>query len=119
MDDAAVLKELPLKPQWFHILLALSDEARHGSGIVRSVLEQTDGKLRLWPATLYGSLDDLAGRGWIEELTEAEGRPEGESEKKRFYRITPDGGRLLAAEADRLQALARSALERLGARTAR
>jgi DNA-binding PadR family transcriptional regulator len=112
VDD--VSQYLPLKTQWFHILLAISDEARHGSGIVRSVLEQTDGKLRLWPATLYGSLEDLVALGWIEELTQHGERPEGESEKKRFYRIKPSGARILAAEADRLQALARAALDRVG-----
>jgi hypothetical protein len=52
MKDSApavneVDRHLPLKAQWFHILLALSEEAQHGSGIVRSVLEQTDGKVRL------------------------------------------------------------------------
>jgi DNA-binding PadR family transcriptional regulator len=107
---------LPLKPQWFHILLALADEAQHGSGIVRSVLDQTDGKLRLWPATLYGSLEELAQLGWIEELTGPDERPEGESEKKRFFRITHEGSRVLAAEADRLQLLAQTAMARLGSR---
>lgn len=108
-------RHLPLKPQWFHILLALSEETRHGSGIVRAVLHETQGKLHLWPATLYGSLDDLASQGWIEEVRDSDARPKGESEKKRFYRITPDGARLLQAEATRLQALATAALSRLGA----
>lgn len=112
--DHDVAKHLPLKTHWFHILLALSEEARHGSGIVRSVLEQTNGKLRLWPATLYGSLEDLVALGWIEELKEHGERPEGESEKKRFYRIKPTGARVLTAEADRLQALARAAFDRIG-----
>jgi DNA-binding PadR family transcriptional regulator len=107
-------RHLPLKSQWFHILLALSEQAQHGSGIVRSVLERTDGKLRLWPATLYGSLEDLVALGWIEELKDHDERPEGESEKKRFYRIKQAGARVLAAEADRLQALARAALDRVG-----
>jgi DNA-binding PadR family transcriptional regulator len=107
-------RHLPLKTQWFHILLALSDRPRHGSGIVRSVLEQTDRKLRLWPATLYGSLEDLVALGWIEELTELGERPEGESEKKRIYRIKPAGAGVLAAEASRLQGLARAALDRVG-----
>ena len=109
-------RSLPLKPQWFHILLALSHEAQHGSGIVRSVLDQTDGKLRLWPATLYGSLDELAQLGWIEELTGPDERPMGESEKKRFFRITRAGKRVLSAEADRLKSLAETALERLASR---
>jgi len=108
---------LPLKPQWFHILLALSHEPQHGSGIVRSVLDQTDDKLRLWPATLYGSLEELAQLGWIEELTGPDQRPEGESEKKRFFRITQAGKQVLTAEADRLQSLAQTAMERLGSRS--
>lgn len=114
MTNAEIARHLPLKTQWFHILLALSDESKHGSGIVRSVLQQTDGKLRLWPATLYGSLEDLVALGWIEELTEQGERPEGESEKKRFYRIKPVGTRVLAAEASRLQSLAQVALDRTG-----
>lgn len=107
-------QHLPLKPQWFHILLALSEETRHGSAIVRAVLHETQGKLHLWPATLYGSLDDLADHGWIEEVRDAAERPAGESEKKRFYRISPVGARVLAADAERLRALATSALSRLG-----
>lgn len=111
-------EHLPLKPQWFHILLALSEEVRHGSGIVRAVLHETQGKLHLWPATLYGSLDDLAGQGWIEEVSDRAERPAGESEKKRFYRITPLGARVLAADAERLRALATTALSRLRAEAA-
>jgi len=111
-----IQEHLPVKPQWFHILLALSEESRHGSGIVRSILEQTDGKLRLWPATLYGSLDELSARGWIEELVDPLERPRGESERKRIYRITPIGARILKAEADRMRSLAQTALDRVAAR---
>lgn len=108
-------RHLPLKPQWLHILLALSNEVRHGSGIVRAVLQETQGKVQLWPATLYGALDELAELGWIEEVSDPAERPRGESEKKRFFRITLLGARILAAEARRLQALAATALSRLGA----
>ena len=114
-SEAGLQEALPLKPQWFHLLLALSERAQHGSGIVRAVLQQTDGKLRLWPATLYGSLEEVAAKGWISELTEPSERPPGESERKRFYRITPTGARILAAEANRLQSLASTALERVAA----
>jgi PadR family transcriptional regulator PadR len=99
-----------MKRQWFHILLALADAPRHGSGIVRAVLKQTGDQLRLWPATLYGSLDTLSSMGWIEEVTDAPERPEGESERKRFYRITAAGARALAEEGARLETLARAAL---------
>ncbi len=114
-DEGRLEDDLPLKPQWFHILLALSEQEQHGSGIVRAVLEQTDDKLRLWPATLYGSLEDLEAKDWIAELTEPADRPEGESERKRIYRITPSGARVLAAEANRLQSLASAALARVAA----
>ena len=99
-----------MKLQFFHILLAVADESRHGSGIVRAVLHQTDGKLRLWPATLYGSLEELTRIGWLEEVIDPAERPKGESERKRFYRITSQGARVLADEAERLRALGQAAL---------
>ena len=48
-----------LKPHWFYILLTLSEGERHGLAIAREVETLSDGRIRLWPATLYGSLDDL------------------------------------------------------------
>ena len=48
-----------MRRHWFFILLSLAERDRHGSGIVRDVLELTGGELRLWPVTLYGSLDEL------------------------------------------------------------
>ena len=45
-----------MKRQLYYILLSLAAEDRHGAGVVRDVLELTDGELKLWPATLYGSL---------------------------------------------------------------
>lgn len=113
ITDDEIQRHLPLRSHWFHILLALSEEARHGSGIVRSILKETDGKLRLWPATLYGSLEELLEHGWIEELKGPDDHPQGESRKRRYYRITPMGAQILAAEAARLQALAHAALERV------
>lgn len=102
----------PLKRHWFHILTALAEGDLHGSGIVRTVLEQTDGELRLWPATLYGSLDEMDTEGLIEELTGAD-HPEGASERRRYYRITRRGRSVLREEARRLASLAGTALERL------
>ncbi len=99
-----------MKTHWFYILLSLADRSRHGSGIVRDVLDLTGGDLRLWPATLYGSLEELSERGWIEELDDA---PEGESERKRFYRLTGTGRQALEEEAARLAGVAVVARERL------
>ena len=98
-----------LKPRWFQILLALSDQDRHGSDIVREVLEQTNGELRLWPAMLYRSVDQLVEQDMIQELKDRDSRPPGASGKRRYFRITDAGRSVLAAEADRLAAMARLA----------
>lgn len=99
-----------LKPHWFHILVALADNDRHGLAIAREVQSLSDGAVRLWPATLYGSLDELRQRGWIEELPEP---PEDESERRRYYRITRAGRAVLTDEAERLGQLARIAKARV------
>ena len=98
-----------LKPHFFYILLALADGERHGLAIARDVQALSDGAVRLWPATLYGSLDELRTRKWIEEL---EQHPEQESERRRYYRITRTGRAVLTDEADRLGRLARLARAR-------
>jgi DNA-binding PadR family transcriptional regulator len=103
----------PLKPHWLHILLALAERDLHGSQIVREVLEQTDGAVRIWPVTLYGSLEEMAEEGLIRELA-GEEHPEGASERRRYYSIEPRGRRVLRREAERLASLAELALERVG-----
>ena len=108
----------PVKPATFHILASLAGEARHGLGIVRDVLDQTDGALQLWPATLYGALEQLADEGLIEELGERE-HPVGESEKRRYYRLTRTGRAAMLAEVKRLEQLAAMARGRLAAGGAR
>jgi DNA-binding PadR family transcriptional regulator len=95
-----------LKTHWFHILLSLVDGDQHGYGIMREVLERTDGKVRLWPATLYGSLRRLVDAGLIEESNRG---PSSDDMRRRFYHLTPDGGRVVAAEIRRLEDLLRAA----------
>jgi DNA-binding PadR family transcriptional regulator len=99
-----------LKPHWFHILLALADGERHGLAIARDVQSLSDGAVRLWPATLYGSLDALRARGWIEELADP---PGDESERRRYYRLTRLGRTVLTDEAERLGRLVRLARARM------
>ena len=101
-----------LKPSSFYILLALAGGPRHGFGILRDVEEQTNGSVRLWPVTLYGSLEKLVVSGLIEELG-PRARPPGESEKRRYYQLTRQGQAVLHDESGRLQALARLAQTRL------
>jgi DNA-binding PadR family transcriptional regulator len=98
---------LPLKTQWFHIMLSLAGEDQHGYGIMQEVLERTSGKVRLWPATLYGSLKRLIEAELIQESNERPA-PELDDARRRYYRLTPLGRRVLNAECERLQELVRA-----------
>ena len=102
-----------MKNRVYLILLALADADLHGLGIARAVQELSDGRTRLWPASLYGTLDELHESGLIEELDDPRQRPADESEKKRFYRLTRAGHRALTAETDRLAALVKIAKSRI------
>src|SRR5271156_994799 len=95
---------LPLKSNWFHILLCLMDQEQHGYGIMQEVLERTGGQVRLWPATLYGSLKKLIELEFIEESDE---RPAAELDdaRRRYYRLTSLGRKVLMAESQRLREL--------------
>jgi PadR family transcriptional regulator, regulatory protein PadR len=106
-----------MKTAWYYILLSLAGADRHGLAVARDVLSLSDGQLRLWPAMLYGALEDLAHRGWIEELTDPRRRPSDESERKRYYRITRAGRAAVAAETTRLAGLVRIARARVKPRT--
>jgi DNA-binding PadR family transcriptional regulator len=105
---------LPLKTHWLHILLALAGQEQHGYGIMREVLDRTDGKVRLWPATLYGTLKRLIDEGLIEE---SDTRPAAELDdaRRRYYRLTRLGRRVLDLETERLHDLVLSLQLRPGA----
>ena len=97
---------IPLKANWFHILLCLVGQEQHGYGIMQEVLERTDGKVRLWPATLYGSLKKLIEEGLIAESDE---RPAADLDdaRRRYYKLTGFGRRVLDLESARLEDLVR------------
>lgn len=99
---------LPLTPAVFHILLALADGERHGYGIMQEIALRTDGKMRMGPGTLYGSIKRMLAEGLIEELGE---RPDPalDDERRRYYRLTSFGLRVAQAEAQRLAHLVRVA----------
>ena len=88
MDDPR--RFLPLSPQQFHILLALTSGHLHGYGIIRDVAERTGGTLRLGTGTLYTALARLEG---LDLVGESDRRaPAGEDdERRRYYRLTPLG----------------------------
>ena len=95
-----------MKTHHFHILLSLADGGQHGYGIMQEVLDRTAGSVRLWPATLYGSLKRLVEDGLIEESRD---RPDDDDERRRYYRLTKDGRTALTSEIARLEDLVRAA----------
>ena len=98
---------IPLKAQWFQIMLSLAGGEQHGYGIMQEVLGRTHGKVRLWPATLYGSIKRLIEANLIEESDERPA-PELDDQRRRYYRMTTLGRRVLDAECERLQDLVRT-----------
>lgn len=101
----------------FHILTALARAPLHGYAIRQEVEARTEGAVRLWPTTLYGLLSDLATQGLIEE-TPGPGGPD-DDPRRRYYSLTAQGRRVLAAEASRLEQLAKLARTNLGLGKAR
>lgn len=103
---------LPLTPPVFHILLSLAGDERHGYGIMQDVAQQTDGALQLGPGTLYGCLKRMLAAGLVEESDE---RPvtELDDERRRYYRMTAFGRRVVRAEAQRLAGAVTVAMAKL------
>ena len=97
---------LPLKPNWFHVLLSLAGQDQHGYGIMQEVLERTGSKVRLWPATLYNTLQRLMEAELIEE-SDRRPAPDQDDARRRYYRLTPFGRLVLDAESRRLEELVR------------
>ncbi len=99
---------LPLTPAVFHILLALTDKERHGYGIMQEIAQRTDGAMRMGPGTLYGSIKRMLADRLIEE-SDTRPDPELDDERRRYYRITGLGRRVVQVEAQRLEQLVRIA----------
>jgi DNA-binding PadR family transcriptional regulator len=97
---------LPLAPAVFHILLALADGDAHGYRIRADVIERSNGALKLDPGSLYRLIARLSEDALIDE---APGRPNAheDDERRRYYRLTPLGKRLLTAETNRMADLVR------------
>ncbi len=104
---------MALKKHWYHILLALAEGPAHGAEIRRRVRKHTRGSLELYPAMLYGSLEDLVEKGLVRELDEESGRPSGGSDRSRYLDLTPAGRETLAAETEEFQEVVRIARDLL------
>jgi DNA-binding PadR family transcriptional regulator len=104
---------LPLTPAVFQILLALSDQERHGYGIMQEVKHQTRGRLKPGPGTLYGCLNRMLEAGLVEESDERPD-PELDDQRRKYYRVTDLGRRVSRLEAECLEEAVQAArLKRL------
>ena len=92
----------PLSPAAFYILMALADGELHGYGIMREIAASTDGAVRLGPGTLYRVIAALLDDELIEEASPR--HPTVDDSRRRYYRLTPRGRRVLSDEARRMAA---------------
>lgn len=76
----------------FSILLALSLRERHGYEIIKQVIEDSGGKIKLSPGALYTSIKQLNEQRLVAEIA----RPE--DPRRRYYRLTDRGKQALGAE---------------------
>src|SRR5580704_3371868 len=97
-DDATPF--LPLSPATLHILLSLAGEERHGYGIMLEVARQSQGRYKLGPGTLYDNLQRLSNSGLVDEVPR---HAQEEDERRRYYKLTSLGRRVLGAEVERLE----------------
>ena len=111
MTDRSSSEMLPLPVSQLHILMALATGDKHGYAIMREVQDFTDGTVTMGPGTLYGAVKQMLKTGLIEESDE---RPDPalDDQRRRYYRLTELGGRVLDAEVARMEQLARAARTR-------
>jgi DNA-binding PadR family transcriptional regulator len=99
---------LPLSPAELHILLALAPDDLHGYGIMQEVTRQSQGKYKLGPGTLYDNLKKLMNHRLVDESPKTVSTDDSDS-RRRYYRLTTVGRKVLAAEVTRLEDVVREA----------
>jgi DNA-binding PadR family transcriptional regulator len=108
LKEETTMGEMPaLTEAVYYILLALM-QPMHGYGIMQTVAEMSNGRVRLAAGTLYGALTNLCGKGWIREL------PDQAAGRKKEYCITPAGIAVVQQELTRLQELVANGEKQLG-----
>jgi DNA-binding PadR family transcriptional regulator len=105
---------LPLKPVDLEILLALADNDQHGYGLVQAVAEHTNQLIVLDPGNLYRVIKRLLESGLVAESSRR--AADDTVERRRYYKLTPLGERVLGAELDRLRRLVNASATRAVAR---
>lgn len=98
-----VLELLPLTHVSYHLLLAIADKPLHGYGIIKEVAARTDGRIDLEAGTLYAAIKRLSDDGLLDEA--APPRKGNTDSRRKYYRLTLFGRRVLRAESQRLVSL--------------
>ena len=97
--------DLPLTPAAFLILFALAGGAKHGYAIMQETRKLSEGGFKMGPATLYTTIQRLLENGWIKEAA----APADSDSRRRYYRLSGDGGSVLNQELSRMEAMVRKA----------
>ena len=63
-----------MAPAVFQILIALADQPLHGYGIMLDIADRSDGKVKLSPGTLYGSIKQMLEEG-LDRRSRGQGLP--------------------------------------------
>ncbi len=90
----------------FYILLSLYTP-KHGYAVMQFIEEKTGGRLSLGAGTLYGALNSLQEKGWIEPC-------DGSGSRKKAYLITSQGKAAAEKELERIRELAETAAGIIG-----
>ena len=98
----------PLTESYFYILLCLYGGDNHGYGIMQMTERLSGGRVKIGSGTMYGATSNMLKKGWIVECLEIGG------ERRRMYRMTPEGREVFLAEYRRISELAASAAEVIG-----
>ena len=107
------MEESPLTEPVLLVLLSLAEQPRHGYAILKDVEQLSQGRVVLSTGTLYGALQRLLAKGWIEQFEEDE-----TSRDRRAYRLTSRGSRILQQEIDRMKHLTKVARVRIAPKEA-
>ena len=113
ISNTEIQQRLPLSLPVLHMLLSLLEGERHGYALKREILQRTEKRVNLGSGALYGAINKLLEQGLIVESDERPD-PHLDDERRRYYRITSLGRRVVQAEAARLRALVQLAELRLG-----
>jgi DNA-binding PadR family transcriptional regulator len=109
MEAVAQPKRVPpISRTAMHVLIAIGPEERHGYAIMREIERMTEGATRLGPGGVYTTIKRLLDDGLIEESDERPD-PDLDDQRRRYYRLTPTGRAVAAAEVRRLENLVRAA----------